>query len=236
MRETRGLDLEEGGSILSPPPPAPHPPNLARLPPGTPIAGVRPAPGLEHRAPAPGGGCGDGSVRLSSAPHPSAWLWVEIAPCWVFKLGLCRWARHGVAQHGTAAPPRAASPTPRSQPSVGGGRWPQVVPKPSPSQKMPRPSQGASSKSQDEPWSPVRSWEETQLARPGEREGADSLFARAGRRRYGRAGWAPWGTGWHCPCLVPLAPRDTPFAPHLPGAATPDGCRMLGRRDFPNVN
>lgn len=43
MRETRGLDLEEGGSIPSPPPRLP--------PPRDPFAGVWPVPGLEHRAP-----------------------------------------------------------------------------------------------------------------------------------------------------------------------------------------
>lgn len=176
-------------------------------------------------------------MRLSSAPHPSAWLWVEIAPCWVFKPGLCRWARHGVARHGTAAPPRAASPTPRSQPSVGGGggRWPQVVPKPSPSQKMPRPSQGAGSKSRDEPWSPVRSWEETQLTRPGEREGADSLFACTGRRRYGRAGWAPWGPGGTVPARYPSRPATPPLllTSRVQPPQTAAGCS--GEEIFPTL-
>lgn len=50
---------------------------------------------------------------------------------------------------------------------------------------------------------------------PGEWEGVDSLFARAGWRRCGGAGWARWGPGT-LPAGAPRA-RDTPLL-------SPPGC------------
>lgn len=197
----------------------PRPPN----PPRDPLTGVRPAPGLEHQAPG-WGGCGDGSVRLSSAPHPSAWVWVKTAPCWVFKPGLCRLARHGMARHGhiTACciPTDSQVPSHRWEEEEEGGckRYPSHLParrcnnRPQELAANPRMSPGARDRAGKSPSSPPPH------AHPGERAGADSLFARAG---LAQARWSRVGTvgARHPPCQGPSHPRHPLLSP--PGCSHP---------------
>ena len=199
MRETRGLDLEEGGSIPSPRLARHPPPGTPRRGPASPGAGSRDVGmggmrGWEHEAElGPLSRCaGRNSSVLgfsaggSAAGHSTEW--------------------HSTARHGCTTarciPTDAGPPCP--QPSAGGGgggRWLQAVPEPAPSQEVPRPPRQTPGPAPQLGTEGKRPSSPPPRARPGERVGAVSPFAQAGRRsQVGTVG------AGHPPCQCPPCP------------------------------
>lgn len=192
------------------------PPLLARLPRRDPLAG----PGQQR-----GWSTGRDAEREREAGPSPASLWVGVAPkssMLGYETRLSCLA-HGTARHGTLS---SQMHTPRSQPSAAGGagRWLQALPEPSPTRRCDKhPMEPAAN--------PVKS--------PGagmELGGDPACCFPTPILSPGAGGTEPGGHrgGWAPSLSVPLTPRAP--CSHLPGAATPDGCRMLGRRDFPDVN
>lgn len=152
--------------------------------------------------------CGCGSEQLHAG------LLNQDCPAW-------HMAWHSMARYSHGCTPSGP------RPSVGGGaeRWLQALPEPSSTRRCDKhPTEPAAN--------PVMS------PGVGMELGRDpALCLPMPTLSPGAGGMEPAGHrgGWAPSLPVPLTPM-TPPCSHLPGAATPDGCRMLGRRHFPDVN
>lgn len=173
---------------------------------------------MEHRE-----GCGEGAGGWAEPRIPLGGCGSKELHAGLRNQALLPGTWHGTARHGTLS---SQMHTPRSQPSAAGGagRWLQALPEPSPTRRCDKhPMEPAAN--------PVKS--------PGagmELGGDPACCFPTPILSPGAGGTEPGGHrgGWAPSLSVPLTPRAP--CSHLPGAATPDGCRMLGRRDFPDVN